>query len=190
MTYFIPGKNVAEFTSKKHYRVIVRYPRWEDLDGLTEYINALSRENTFINFSGEKISKKDETKFLADFFANLENNDKVILLAKIDHHIGGICMIDRDLHGRKRTHHVGIFGISIANKYRGSGIGYLLAKTAIDEAKKKLKLKMLVLGIYEGNTVAKRLYYKLGFKDCGLIPEGILYKGKYIGHGQMYLSLV
>jgi len=50
---FIPGLIVKKFISKKGKEIIIRYPKWEDLEELTRYANKLSKEDTFVTFSGE-----------------------------------------------------------------------------------------------------------------------------------------
>ena len=42
--------------------MVIRYPKWEDLEELTRYINKLSSEDTFVTFSGEEIKKEEEAK--------------------------------------------------------------------------------------------------------------------------------
>ena len=54
---FMPGQIVKKFFSKKGKEMIIRYPKWEDLEEFTLYINKLSYEDTFITFSGEEIKK-------------------------------------------------------------------------------------------------------------------------------------
>ena len=55
---FMPGQIVKKFFSKKGKEMIIRYPKWEDLEEFTLYINKLSYEDTFITFSGEEIKKR------------------------------------------------------------------------------------------------------------------------------------
>jgi len=73
---FILGQIVKKFVSKKGKEVVIRYPKWEDLEEFTRYINKLSKEDTFITFSGEEIKKEDEAKVLSEWFYQLEMEDK------------------------------------------------------------------------------------------------------------------
>ena len=68
MPNFIPGKIIKTFISKKGIQITLRYPVWEDLQQMTDYINTLSQEDTYIIFSGEKVSLEHEAVYLAGLF--------------------------------------------------------------------------------------------------------------------------
>lgn len=77
----------------------------------------------------------------------------------------GLSNIDRDTSNRKRSLHVGRFAITVAKEFRNDGIGFELAKTIIDEAKKNINgLKMITLEVFSLNQKAINLHQKLGFK--------------------------
>jgi len=190
MTSFKPGKLVKTFKTKNNQKAIIRYPKWEDLDLLLEYINNLSQENTFINYSGEKISKKDEAEFLSGLFKEIELNNKIMLCCFVGKKLTGNCTVERITRNRKRKKHVGLFGIVIAKKHRRQGIGKELAKTTIDEAKKELKgLKLIILSYFSKNKIAKSLYDKIGFQEAGKTPGALLYNNEFIDEVNMYLKI-
>lgn len=187
---FIPGKVVKTFETEKGHEVVVRYPRWEDLDKLTNYINALSQEDTFIRFSGETITVAEESEFLAGWFKRIDLSNGVMLCGFVADNLAGACGIERNEIQRQRSRHAGIFGIAVARQFRGEGIGYELARATIDEAKKMIPgLRLLTLDVFGKNVVAQGLYRKLGFEEVGRIPEAILYKGEYTDNVIMYLCL-
>ena len=87
----------------------------------------------------------------------------------------------------KAMSHEGSFGIAVAKNFRGEGVGNLLMKFILEEAKRKLKgLKIITLGVFANNSVAINFYKKFGFKKYGSLPKGILHRGKYIDHFYMY----
>ncbi len=181
---------IKTIKTKKDNEVIFRYPCLEDLNALTEYINTLSKEDTYIRFSGEIITKEDEKKYLTNVIKNIEKGDGIVIQCWIENRLIGICNIDRNFESRKRELHTGIFGISVNKNYRGEGIGYELAKITIEEAKKKIKgLRMVILDVYEPNTAARSLYKKLSFIEAGMIPQACFYRGQYVGKETMYLNL-
>ena len=187
---FIPGEIVKKFISKKEKEMVIRYPKWEDLEEITRYINKLSCEDTFITFSGEEIKKEEEAKALSEWFYQIEMEDKVVLGCFWGKKLVAIANIDKDKSARKRSLHVGIFGISVEKEWRGEGLGFILGKTIIEEAKKKIAgLKTVILDVYSLNTNAQNLYQKLGFKEAGRLPKKILYRGQYIDEIKMYLEL-
>jgi len=187
---FVPGQIVKKFISKKGKEMVIRYPKWEDLEELTRYINKLSSEDTFVTFSGEEIKKEEEAKVLSEWFYGMEIGDKVVLGCFYKEKLIGLANVDRDKSNRKRSLHVGTFGISVEKEFRGEGVGYELGKTIIEEAKKRIAgLKMIILDVYSLNTTAQNLYKKLGFKDAGCLSKTILYRGQYIDEIKMYLEL-
>ena len=187
---FVPGQIVKKFISKKGKEMIIRYPKWEDLDEFTRYINKLSCEDTFVTFSGEEIKKEDEVKALSEWFYQLEMGNKIVLGCFYKEKLVGLANIDRDKSARKRSLHVGILGISVEKEFRGEGVGYELGKVIIEDAKKKIGgLKMVFLDVYSLNIQAQSLYKKLGFKEVGRFPKTILYRGQYIDNIKMYLEL-
>ena len=186
----IPGQIIKKFISKKGKEMIIRYPKWEDLDEFTRYINKISKEDTFITFSGEDIKKEEEAKTLSEWFYQIEMEDKVVLGCFCGKRLVAIANIDRDRSTRKRSLHVGIFGISVEKGFRGEGVGYELGKTIIEEARKKIfGLKMVILDVFSINIKAQSLYKKLGFQKAGCLPKSILYRGQYIDDIKMYLEL-
>lgn len=190
MSYFHPQQVVYKGKTKKGKDIVIRYPRWEDIDQLTEYINKLSAEDTFVLFSGEKIKKEEECRVLASWFVEMELKDAIWLVVEFKKKIIGVANISRNKNNRKRSLHVGHLGISVKKEFRGERIGEVLLKAIIEEAKDKLpNLRMIFLEVYEKNYSAWELYQKLGFKKCGQIPGYLLYKNQYIDAINMVLFL-
>lgn len=168
------------FISKKIDKIIFRPPEISDVDRLTEYINKLSAENTYIRFSGEMLTKEDEYKIVESWLQNIKQGDKAMLLAFLGDQLIGCCNVDRNKEDRKRGLHVGTLGLSMKKEFREQGIGLSLAKVTIDLAKKTIPgLRLIKLTVYQPNTKAINLYKKLGFVQTGFIPKGLLYKGSY-----------
>jgi len=181
---------VKIFTTKNGVKATIRYPEMSDLANMTSYINKISREDTFITFSGEQLSLNEEKKFLAKTLKQIKTRDKVFLCCFIQDELAGISSVERNLENRIRARHLGKFGLSVAHKYRGAGIGYILSKTTIEESTRKITgLRIIELEVYDINKIAKSLYKKLGFIEVGTMPEAIYYRGDYIGDTIMYLKL-
>lgn len=187
----IPGTVVFEGKSSKGLPVVIRYPENRDLDNLLMFINKLSKENTFIRFSGETIDRAQEIKYLDSVLTGMEKGNSVTLNCYVRGELAGGSSIERDTSGKSRSNHVGIFGISILKKFRGEGIGKLLMKHCLKEAKKQIKdLRIVKLIVYEQNSIAMNLYKKFGFAEYGRLPNGVLYKGTFYDEINMYLNVV
>jgi len=177
---FTPGKIVKEFTTKSGATGVIRYPMWEDVPKAKDFINKLSKEDTYITFSGEEISLKDEADYYGSIFSMMELGDCVKLHCMIDNEVVSSTEVTRDRGLKKRSLHVGTFGISVAEKYRHEGVGYEIMTSLMSEVKHMMPdLRLITLSCFGQNTVAQNLYKKVGFVECGRIPGKILHQGQY-----------
>ena len=182
---------LKKIVTKKGKEAIIRYPTIDDVMEMTGYINTLSREDTYITFSGEQITLDSEKEYIIDLLKRIEKGNSVNLVCMIDGKVIGIAGIERKITARRRGGHIGIFGISIKKEFRGDGMGYELSTTVIDEAKKKMAgLRIITLSVYKPNEIAYALYRKLGFVEYGTLPKGILFHGEYVDEVEMYLKLM
>jgi RimJ/RimL family protein N-acetyltransferase len=166
------------------------YPKWEQLPQLLDYINTLSAENTFILFSGEQISLHDEAQYLASIFVSMELKQKVYVYCEVGNQLVAVCEVGKVPELKARGQHVAKFGITVAKEFRGEGIGYELASTAIEQAKITLDgLKLIKLECFATNTAAINLYQKLGFVEVGRLPGFLKHGDQYIDEVQMTLQM-
>lgn len=179
------GKVVFKGNSQNGEEITIRYPTKEDLNAMWEYINTLSKERTFISFQGEQITLENEERFLNSFLEKIANKKAVQLLIIYDGKIIGIS----DIMMRERIEkHIGVLGITIANNFRGQGIGTILMETVIDEAKRNLpELEIITLSVFANNNLAKKLYKKFGFIEYGILPNGVKLENGYADHVFMYI---
>lgn len=181
------GKFIYRGKTKKGREMIVRYPIKSDALIMMKYMNVLSKEQTFIRFQGEQLTKDFEEKYLDDNLKKIDENKAVKLLAFVGDKLAGISDINLQ---DKIESHVGIFGITVAKEYRGEGIGKLLMNLVIKESKKQMKeLKIIRLGCFANNTAACTMYKKSGFKEYGRLSAGIKHKGQYIDHIYFYKNI-
>ena len=181
------AKIIYQGKTKKGHGILIRYPAKGDLRELQKYINALSKEQTFIVFQGEHVTLKDERKYLSDQLKKIAKKEAVKLIALRGKEIIGISDITMQ---EKVEKHIGVFGITVARKFRGEGIGKLLMGMVLKEAKKNLpKLKIVKLGIFANNDLAMTMYKQFGFKEFGRLPKGILYKDGAVDHIYMYREI-
>jgi len=169
------GKIIRRFTAKDGREVILRTPRWEDLDDLTEFINSLVEEGADID-KDQKVTKEQEAEWLRRRLADLENDKVFCLVAEID----GKVVANSEITKRGGySRHVGEVGIAIRKGYRDIGIGTEMLKALIAQAE-EMGLKILTLSVFSTNARAIHVYRKVGFKETGRIPKNIYKDGKYI----------
>jgi ribosomal protein S18 acetylase RimI-like enzyme len=157
---------------------------------MTEYMNTLSAEDTYISFSGEQLSVREEAEYLGSVFASAELGNMVKLFCECEGQIVGIADVRRELSRKERSKHVGIFGLTVAKEFRNDGLGETLAREAILHAQKEMpNLRLIWLHCFSINTAALHLYSKLGFSEVAKISGELLYKGEYIDGIQMVLPV-
>ena len=178
---------INTFKSKSGKEIKVRYSTVNDLQTITDFMNKVSKEKTFIRFQGEEIKLEDEKKWLESTIERIKNKEKIYLMAFDGSKLVGTSDIEMGSLSRK---HVGTFGIIIDNKYRGEGIGKALTSLVISEAKNNLSnLKIIILEVFANNYIAQDLYKKIGFIEYGRLPKGSKRKAKFIDEILMYKNI-
>ncbi|HRN85749.1 MAG TPA: GNAT family protein [Candidatus Dojkabacteria bacterium] len=186
----ILDEQTHEFKTKTGKKALIRYPKWDDLTALTEYINELSKEDTYITVFNQEITLEEEKEFLTRVFKEMESKDGVTLLCFVDDELVAVSGLKRSMLSGNRDDHVAEFGISVKSEYRNAGIGFMLARTVIKEGVANIPgIRIVRLNVFGENEQAIHLYEKLGFEEVGRIPGGILYKESYIDDVLMYLDV-
>lgn len=184
IVYIKPGTLVYKGITRKGAPIVIRYPKLSDAPVLLKYINTLSRERTFILNQGYKFTLKEEKQWLKELVIKTQKRQAVSLSVFSGKELIGNASI---VQKNKAMSHEGSFGIAVAKNFRGEGVGNLLMKFILKEAKQNLKgLKIITLGVFANNSVAINFYKKSGFKNYGVLPSGLLHRGKYIDHRYMY----
>lgn len=178
---------VFEGKTKKGRNIIIRHLQKDDVEKLWKYMNTLSKEKTYIRFQGEELTLEEEKKYVENYLKKVEKHEAVKLLVLHGNELVGVA----DIYLQEKTsRHVGTFGITIANEYRGEGIGKLLMNLTIEEGKKNmLELKIIELAVFGNNGIACSMYEQMGFTRFGLLPKGILHKGQFVDHVYMYKNV-
>jgi putative acetyltransferase len=154
---------------------VLRGPDWKDLDDLTEYINDLVGERALITKT-EPVARDAEAEWLGQRLSEMENGHAIMLVADVNGKVVAVAEIGL-LTGERG--HTGYLGIGVAKNKRRIGVGRSIMKALLELAK-KAGLRIVFLDVFATNTVAISLYEKIGFKEVGRIPKGILRGGNYI----------
>ncbi|MEK7513887.1 MAG: GNAT family protein [Patescibacteria group bacterium] len=167
--------------------VIFRQLKSFDLNSVYRWVKEIEAEDTFVTMNPNEPLTSKEVK---DFIQNQIKKSKQKNLVKIGVFVGkkylGGCDIEK--LGKRQTH-IGSFGIVLLKECRGQGIGYKLAQKTIQLAKEKLGIQQVVLNCFVNNEIGINFYKKLGFKQYGLHPKAVLYKGKCIDEIMFYKEL-
>ena len=118
----------------------------------------------------------------------LEDASSLFIGAFVDGMIVGLCDLSVAGSGYKTGHRASL-SISIARQWQSKGIGSALLDTAIAQAM-DMGYAQIELEVVSGNTKAKGLYRKYGFRRCGTIPDAFrLRDGSHLDLDIMVLTL-
>jgi L-phenylalanine/L-methionine N-acetyltransferase len=177
------GTVVATFESP-HGPINLRYLQDGDAPALLDFINALSREQTFILFQGEQLTLAQEEAWLRDRLDEIAAGNRVHLVAMRQQLVAGAVEVSLKPLAER---HVGVIGISVASAMRGIGLGQRLLEAAIAEAAAYLDgLRLFDLDVFANNVAALALYRKLGFVEYARLPGGVRHAGTFVDLISMY----
>jgi ribosomal protein S18 acetylase RimI-like enzyme len=169
------GKMVKRFSVKGEQEVLLRTPRWEDLEDLLELINSLVDEKADV-LRSERVSREEEIDWLSKVLGKLEKDEIFYMVAEVDGKVVGVSEIDR--RGGYDSH-VGVIGIAIRKGFRDLGIGAEMLRMLVKQSR-KMGLKVLTLSAFASNERAIHVYEKTGFVRTGRIPKKHFKGGRYI----------
>ena len=134
------GTILHRFTAKDGRKVLLRTPKWEDLDDLMVFINSLVEEGADI-IRDQKVTRDQEADWLGRKLAILEKGNAFNLVAEVEGRAIAIAELQRK---SGCSNHVGGLAIGIRKNYRDVGIGTQLLNSLIAQAK-IMGLKILTI---------------------------------------------
>lgn len=173
------------FKLKDGREVDIVTPSMDYLQAITDFVNKLSKEDTFLSFAGETYSIEMEKNWLENVLNEIKFKKNLIIWAVENGKIIGGCDIRRR---GNRDHHVGSVGLMVDSDFRGQGLGEFLLREILQKGK-EMDIKIAYLDVFSENLPAQNLYRKVGFTECGRLPNGLYRKGKYSDVVMMYLNL-
>ena len=173
-----------EFKLKDGRSAVIRSPRDEDIDGMLEYLYVTSGETEFLLRYPEECVKytPEGEKKLFDRMNASENETMLVCL--VGGEIAGNCQITWKTG--INTRHRADVAIALKRKYWGLGIGTRLFEEMIRIAEANPNILQMELEFIEGNSRARALYEKMGFRITGVRPNAIRLKdGTLLGEYTM-----
>ena len=131
--------------------------------GETDYLLSYPEESTF--------DEAQEGKFLKE---KSESENEVEIVAFVNDEVAGTAGIE-SLGSKYKIRHRADFGISVAKKYWGLGIGKALMEACI-ECARNVGYLQLELTVVAENKRAVAMYEKAGFVEYGRNPKGFCSK--------------
>jgi len=139
--------------------------RASDVEALHRFACELARDPDFLSLR-EEPTLAYELRFLAGRLEEIEAGRRVSLVLRDADRVLGLSEVVRDLHPMK-SGQIGWLALSVAPEARGRGHGKTLLEAAIDAARDRLHLPVLLLHVWGQNERGRRLYEKHGFSECG-----------------------
>ncbi len=169
------GQILKRFNAKDGRKVVLRTPRWRDLDNLLELINSLVDEKADILVT-QKFTRESEAEWLLRVLSRLKKDEQFFLVAEIDKKI--VASSDFQIQGGT-DECIGAMGIIVKNGYRNLGIGTEIMKTMLEQAV-FFGLKTVTVEPFVTNKHAIHVYEKVGFVQSGIISKKHLREGRFI----------
>jgi len=105
---------------KNGKKIVIRYPKWDDLNNFVFYLNNLleesERDQDFGILFEKKYTMDEWVKWLAELLVRIETGTEIYLIAEDDGVMAGFTNITRGSVAFERHH--GILGISVAEELR------------------------------------------------------------------------
>ncbi len=161
----------TEFTLKDGRKALLRSPKDEDIQGVLDYLYVSAGETEFILRYPEECGKYtyEGEKALFDRINASEN--EAMLVCIVDGKVAGNCQIAWKT-GLKTRHRASV-AIALLKEFWNLGIGTRMFEEMIRIAEANENLIQMELEFVEGNTRARALYEKMGFRITGINPNAI-----------------
>lgn len=143
---------------------VLRSPQPQDAAEMLDFLKKVSGETYFMIRCPDEVSMtmEEEEQFLE---RQISSRDSFMLAAYVEGRLAGNVGVNAMGPGRKMSHRATL-GIAVRQPYWGLGIGSLLMKASIFQAR-ALGCEQLELGVFSDNHRARRLYRNLGFEEWG-----------------------
>ncbi len=152
--------------------LILRNAKESEAGLLIDYLKAVTAETRFLMCESDEVhyTIEEEKDFIRK---HNESEDSLLIAAFLEGQYIGNCSFDRVNLSRRNYHRAGI-GIALFQKYTGFGYGKIMLEKLIREIE-KAGYEQIELTVVSGNEKAYRLYKKLGFVECGRVPNANKY---------------
>lgn len=162
------------FLLKDGRKAVLRNPKEEDIPGLLDYLIVSAGETDFIMRYPEECSKytpEGEAQWIKQ---NNSSEHSVALVCEVNGKIAGNCNVSRAPW--LKTRHRASVAIALLSEFWGQGIGTKMFEEMIRIAESWEDVSQMELEFVEGNSRARGLYEKMGFRITGVRPNAIRLK--------------
>ena len=156
----------CEFTLKDGRKALIRSPKEEDIQGMLDYLYQSAEETDFVLRYPEECSRYT-AEGERELFDRINRSDtEAMLVCIVEGIVAGNCQIT--WNNRIKTRHRASVAIALLRDYWNQGIGTRLFQELIKIAEDHENILQLELEFIEGNSRARALYEKMGFRITGV----------------------
>ena len=164
----------TEFKLKDGRKALFRSPRDEDAEEMLQFIIKASGETEFLMRYPEEFADFTPERERVFLSSTSSSQNTLMIACLVDGKIAGNCQISFNT-GIKDRHRASV-AIGLLQEYWNLGIGTRMFEEMLKIAEKRGGVRQIELDFIEGNTRARRLYEKMGFRITGVKPDAIRLK--------------
>ncbi|MCR5138290.1 MAG: GNAT family N-acetyltransferase [Oscillospiraceae bacterium] len=178
----------TEFQLKDGRNARLRSPTEEDGEEMLRFVIRASGETDYLMKYPEEYADftlEQEKAFLNEAY---RSENAMMIACVVDGKIAGNCQISFRT-GKKDGHRASV-AIALLQEFWGLGIGTKMFEEMLRAAGERGDVRQLELDFVEGNSRARGLYEKMGFRITGVIPDAIRMKdGSFVNEYMMVKKL-
>ena len=153
---------------------VLRSPREEDVESTLEYLYVSAGETEYILRYPEECGKYTAEGEKKLFEQKNASPNEAMLMCVVDGRVIGNCEIS--FYRGMKTKHRATVAIALISEFWNQGIGTKMFEEMIRLAEEREEVMQMELEFVEGNTRARHLYEKMGFRIAGVHPNAIRLK--------------
>ena len=165
-----------------------RSPSDDDAEEMLRFIRKASGETDYLLKFEEEYADftiEQEKDFIR---GNYDNKNALMIACYVEGRLAGNCQIS--FHTGMKDRHRASVAIALLKEFWNLGIGTLMFKELISAAEARGGVRQIELEFIEGNTRARALYEKMGFRITGVKPDAIRLKdGTFVNEYMMVKKL-
>ena len=155
-----------EYSLKDGRKALIRSPKEEDIQGMLDYLYQSAEETDFVLRYPEECSRYT-AEGERELFDRINRSDtEAMLVCIVEGKVAGNCQIT--WNNRIKTRHRASVAIALLRDYWNQGIGTRLFQELIKIAEDHENILQMELEFIEGNSRARALYEKMGFRITGV----------------------
>lgn len=166
--------DIIEYQLKDGRTARIRSPKDEDIQEMLDFLYVSAGETDFLMRCPEECGRYTTESEKQRFDRVNKADNETILLCFVDGKLVGSGQIMWSK--RIKTRHRASISVTVLRQFWSQGIAVKLIQELIKIAEKNPDILQIELEFVEGNTRARSLYEKMGFRITGVKPDAIRLK--------------